>query len=575
MAKPDNDGQGPRGPTTRRVRLPILPTLAGYRSEFLGADVVAGLTLLAIAVPEQMATAKLANMPAITGFYAFVAGSVMIALLGSTRQMSVGADSTIAPVFAVGVASVAAVGSPQYAHLVSFLALGVGAILLLIGLLRLGWIADFISTPVVTGILAGIAVDILVGQLPSVLGLPGGGKTTIQRADRVIHQLGHTNVWTLGLSAAVLAIIVISEKLNRRIPGALIGVVFSVLAAGILGLKAHGVRLLGAVPGGLPPLGPPAVPLKDLAPLAGTAATVAFLCVIQTAATARSLDRGGGARQALDRDLLGLGGGNLLAGLVGSFPVDSSPPRSTVVQAAGGRSQVAGLVAAAGVVATVAFATGVLRDLPQAALGAILMFVATRLFHPKDLRAIMVFDRFEFGLALMTIAAVALFGIETGVLVALIASLGDRTRLAARPEDAVMGRIPGSDHWIIPSPSGPATERIPGVVVYLLMAPLWFGNTQRVTERIRSLIDAGAEPVKTLVLNAAGVSDIDFTGSQALAGLVATLAHQGVTVGVARPSDQVLGDLARSDLLAAIGTDHIFDNVQAAVASLKPRGPTA
>ena len=214
--------------------LPLLLTLQGYQASWLSDDVIAGLTLAAIAVPEQMATARLANMPALTGLYAFIAGSLMIAAFGASRQMSVGADSTIAPVVAAGVVTVAAVGTPQYQHLVACMAIAVGAILVLAGLLKLGWIADFISTPVVTGILAGIAVEILVRQLPSVLGVPGGGSSTLDRVRHIARQLPQINGWTLGLAATVLVVMVIAERIDRRIPGALIGLVASSVALALL-----------------------------------------------------------------------------------------------------------------------------------------------------------------------------------------------------------------------------------------------------------------------------------------------------------------------------------------------------
>ena len=548
----------------------LLPGLQGYRTAWLGTDVVAGLTLVAIAVPEQMATARLANLPAITGLYAFVAGSLMIALLGASRQMSVGADSTIAPVFAAGVVTVAAVGSPDYVHLVSFLALVVGVVLVAVGLFKLGWIADFISTPVVTGILAGIAIEIFVRQIPSVLGVPGGGTSTVDRVRHLLHQLHQANTWTIVLAAGVLAVIVVAEKIDRRVPGALIGLAMSLAASRAFGLKAHGVTVLGTIPRALPSLRPPPVPLAHVAALAGTALTVAFVCVVQTAATARSLGSGGGATENLDHDLIGVGAANLLAGLIRTFPVNASPPRSAVVSAAGGRSQMASVVAAVATVVVVAFATGLLSSLPQATLGAILIFVATRLLHLNDLRAIARFDPVEFALSLITLVAVAVFGIETGVVVALALSLADRTRLAARPRDAVLGREPGTDHWI-PMSLGRPTEGVPGVIVYLPLAPVWFGNAQLLTERIRNLVDEAPQPVRTLVIDAAGISDIDFTGAKALDDLIRELKKRGIALGVARTSGLVPRDLARSELLQDLGPDHVFPDVESAVVALSGR----
>ncbi|HEX9315126.1 MAG TPA: SulP family inorganic anion transporter [Actinomycetota bacterium] len=530
-------------------------------------DVIAGLTLVAIAIPEQMATARLANMPALTGLYAFVVGSLMIAVFGASRQMSVGADSTIAPVVAAGVVTVAAAGTPQYQQLVAWMAVAVGVILLLAGLLKLGWIADFISTPVVTGILAGIAVEIFVRQLPSVLGLPGGGVSTIDRLREIARQLPQANPWTMGLAATVLVLIVIGERIDRRIPGALIGLAVAIAAASILHLHDHGVRVLGPVSGGLPSIGLPWAPFSQVTRLAIPAFTVAFLCLVQSAATCRSLSSGAKAAEALDHDLVGIGAANVAAGLIGSFPVNASPPRSAVVAASGGKSQVAGLVAAVVIVAVIAVATGVLANLPQAALGAILIFVATRLLHVKDLKQIRRFDAVEFGLTMVTIAVVAVFGIEQGIVVAFVLSMVDRTRLAARPRDAVLQRETGTDHWI-PSTAGHPTERVPGVIVYLPLAPVWFGNAQYIIHRIHELIDEAPEPVRAFVLDAAGVADIDFTGARALDEVVRDLKQRGIAVGVARASGLVPKDLERSGLLKDLGPANVYPNVESAVKGL-------
>ena len=450
----------------------ILPTLRGYRAGWIGPDVLAGLTLVAIAVPEQMATARLANMPAVAGLYAFIAGSFLFALLGCNARLSVGADSTIAPVLAVSVTALAAVGSPRYVHLISLLAIMVGALVIAVGILRLGWISEFLSTPVITGILGGIAVEIVVRQLPAVLGLAGGGTTTIGRVRRVADEIGHVNGWTVGIAVTTLVVIVIVERADRRIPGALIGLVGSILVVAAVGLKSRGVAVLGALHGGLPSVAIPSASWTDVRHLIGPALTVAFVCAAQTAATVRASSAGAPAAQEFNRDLVALGAGNLLAGLSGSFAVNSSPPRTEVVAAAGGRTQLTSVVAAAVVLAIALIATGLLQDLPVATLGAILIFVATRLFQVRGLRDVLRFDRLEFALAVVTLLVVAFSGIEQGVVVAMLLSLADRTRRTARPRDVILGREPGTDHWI-PSDVGRPTEQVPGVIVYLLYAPTW------------------------------------------------------------------------------------------------------
>jgi len=549
------------------VRLPLLPTLHGYQRSWLGPDVLAGLTLVAIAVPEQMATARLAGMPAIAGLYAFVAGSLLFALIGRSPQMSVGADSTIAPVIAAGVAVVAVAGTPQYTELVSFLALLVGALVIAVGLLRLGWIAELISTPVITGVLGGIAVEILLRQLPAIFGLAGGGTTSVGRVREVLDQLGHANGWSIGIAVVVLGMIVLAEHIDRRIPGALIGLVVSIVAVAGLGLQARGVQVVGSIHGGLPAFAFPSSSWADASHLLVPALTIAFICVAQTAATTRASSTVPAAAEDFNLDLLAIGAGSVVAGLSGSFAVDSSPPRTAIVTASGGRSQLTSIVAAALALGVVLLATGLLKDLPKATLGAILVFVATRLFRVKVLRQILAFSRLEFGLAVVTLLTVALFGIEQGVVLAIVLCLADRTRRAARPRDAVLGREPGTDHWI-PVDIGRRTEQQAGVVVYLIYGPLWYGNADFVRLRIRDVIREAVQPVRGLVLDANGIPDIDYTGAQALGELATELKTAGITTGIARSSHLVHHDLKRSGLLASLGPNRIYATVEDAVRSL-------
>lgn len=544
----------------------VLPTMRGYESAWLGPDLLAGLTLVAIAVPEQMATARLANMAAVTGLYTFVAGSLLFAVLGRDRNLSVGADSTIAPILAAGVAAVAAVGTPHYTELVSFLALMVGALVISVGLLRLGWISEFLSTPVITGVLAGIAVQILVRQLPAILGLAGGGTTTVSRLRNVVEQLGQANGWAMAIAAVVLGIILVAARVDRRIPGALIGIGLSIGVVAVFGLTSNGVAVLGSLHGGLPALGVPHASWADVRRLVLPALTVAFVCVAQSAATERASPAGSPDADDFNRDLVALGAGSVAAAFSGSFAANSSPPRTEVVRASGGRSQLTSVVAGVVSLAVVLFATGLLKDLPEAALGAILVFVATRLFRVRELRSILRFDRLEFGLAVVALLAVSFFGIEMGVVVALLVSLADRTRRAARPREVILGRVPGSDHWIPPD-IGHLTEQVPGIIVYLIYAPLWYGNADHVRLRIRQIVEAAPKPLRALVLNANAMSDIDFTGARTLRELAAELEEQGVAVAIARASHLVHHDLKHSGLLDSIGPDRLFASVEDAVAA--------
>lgn len=547
----------------------IPPTLRGYRASWLGADILAGLTLVAVALPSQMATAQLANLPVVVGLYAFVAGSLLYAVLGTNRHLSVGADSTIAPVLAVGVASVAAVGTAGYAGTMAFTALLVGAVLVILGLGRLGWISQFLSTPVITGVLAGIAVEIIVRQLPIILGISDTGTTTIGRIRQMIGQLDHTNLWSVGIALIVLAIIVSAERINFRLPGALFGLVLSILAVSALGLVAHhGVAVIGTVHGGLPHVRLPSASWAQLRRLFGTVLTVAFLCVAQTAATVRV--SGAGSRPTardFNRDLIGVGAGSVAAGFIGAFAVDASPPNTAITTASGTRSQLTNTMAAVVVLGVVVALTTPLANLPLATLAATLVYIAAKLFRIGELRTILRFDRLEFALAAATLVVIALVGIEQGVLVAMILSLADRTRRTFRPRDAVLGRDPGTDHWM-PLDIGRPTEQVPGVLVYLVYAPLWYGNADYLRLRIRQLLDAASDPIQAVILDANGMSDIDYTGLQALHGLATELNRQGVAIGIARASHLVHHDLKRGALLEQLGADHLFASVEEAVAAL-------
>ena len=547
----------------------VPPTLRGYRRAWLGADALAALTLVAVALPSQMATARLAGLPAVVALYAFLSGSLLYAALGTKPHLSVGADSTIAPVLATAATAVAAAGSAGYAATMAFMALVVGALLIVVGLLRLGWISDFLSTPVVTGVLAGIAVEIVVRQLPVILGVKGGGTTTLGRLGALSGQIGRTNGWCVGIALGVLALVIVAQRIDHRLPGALVGLVLSIIAVDALGLASHhGVAVIGAVHGGLPHIGLPSAPWSHLRLLVAPVLTGAFVCIAQTAATVREAGADVAAPDDFNRDLIGVGAGSLAAGLMGAFAVDASPPNTAIVSASGSRSQLTNVMAALIVLLVVLVATGPIRQLPEATLGATLVFIATKLFRAGQLRTVLRFDRLEFALAVSTLVVVAFVGIEQGVALAMVLSLADRTRRTARPQDTVLGREPGTDHWI-PVDIGHTTEEVPGIVVYLMYAPLWYGNADYFRNRARQLVSAAPSPVHAMVLDAVAISDIDYTGLRALGDLVAELRRQGVTLAIARSSHLVHHDLKHGALLEQLGPGHLFTSVEAGVEALQ------
>jgi SulP family sulfate permease len=547
-------------------------SLHGYRRAWLGADALAALALLVIAVPEQLATSRLAGMPPITGLYAFVAGTVMFALLGSNPQMSVGADSTIAPLFAVAVAHLASTGSPRYIALVGLLAVVVGVIVALVGILRLGWIAEFLSAPIIAGFFAGVAVIIIVHQLSDLFGLPASSGSTLHRLAAVTGHLSKTNGWTLGIGIGVFAVMVAAERISRRAPGALLGLIGSSLLVFVLGLHAHGVAVLGTVAHAAPRLGLSALSWSSIGDVLPVGAVVALVVISQSAATSRGFADQGGYDVDVGRDFVGVGAGSVLSGLAGSFPVNASPARTAAVASAGGRTQAAGLGAAAAVVALVP-AVVLLKDVPLATLAAVLIFVAIRILHVRDLAAVFRFDLWEFGLAVVTALTVALIGVEQGIGVAVGLAILDRTRLSARPHVHILGRIAGTTSWdLLESVHRPI--EVPGVLVLLFAAPLYFANADHFRIQVDSALSHLPTRPTVLVLDVVGMHDIDFTGVRALKHVLDELDRQQIDVALARAGSHMLQNLARSDLLDRIGQDHLFPSVDQAVSALRPAGRT-
>ena len=551
----------------------LFSSLQGYKVANATPDVLAGLTLLVIAVPEQLATSRLAGMPPITGFYAFIAGTVLFALLGSSPQMSVGADSTIAPLFAVGIGHLAAAGSSDYVDLVGMLAVMVGTIVALIGLLRLGWIAEFLSAPIIAGFMAGVAVIIAVHQLPDFFGLPGVSGSNLHRVVHVISHIGSTNGWTLGLGVGVLAIVFMAERINRRLPGALVGLVGTTVLVGALGLESHGVAIVGTIAHGAPHVGLHGLSWTALGSVAPIAGVVALVVVSQTAATTRAFADQGHYEVDVAKDFIGVGAGSIVAGLVGSFPVNASPARTGAVATAGGRTQVGALAAAAAVILIIP-AAGLLKDVPLATLAAVLLFVATRIFKGRDLLAIAKFDMFEFGLAVITLLTVALVGVEQGIAVAVALAIADRTRLTARPRLHILGRLANTTSWA-PLVVAPGAAEVPGVLVLLFSTPLWYANAVHFKDAVTTALAREPSPPHLFVLDTIGMNDIDFTGCRALAEVLDQLEHEHIEFAVARAGGTLRASLEKAGLATRIGPDHFFPFADEAVTALGPKGPAS
>ncbi len=547
---------------------PIFRSLASYRPGYLPGDLLAGLTLAAIAIPEQMATARLGGFAPQLGFFAFIAGSLGFAMLGSNRFLSCGADSTITPIFAGGLALMATSVSPNYQALAAALALMVGVILVVGSLFRLGWIANLLSIPVTVGFLAGISVHILVSQLPGVLGLAAPSGPMLQRILILARHIGEANGYTICIGLAVLAIVTASEAVSARIPGALIGLV---AAAGVVvgaGLESKGVRVVGTIPGALPTLSFPSIAPEQWARLVPLALLIVIVVMVQTAATTRSFPSDPDKPADVDRDFLGAGAGSILAGLFGAFPVNASPPRTGIVSETGGQSQLSGLFAAAIVAALLAFGATLLQHVPDAALGGVLLFVALRIIRARQIVKIYQESSGEFLLIVATAAAIIVLPIEQGVAVGIALSLLHGIWTTTRARLVVYDRVPGTTIWW---PSSPhlAGERLPKVMVVGLQAPLSFLNASGFRADVMRLLNAATSKPKLLVVEASGILEVDFTAAQILRDLVKACQAEGVILAMARlESPRAQQALERFGIFDVLPRDHVFYSVDEAVRAL-------
>jgi MFS superfamily sulfate permease-like transporter len=543
-----------------------LPTFAGWRPRDLAPDALAGLTLAAIAIPEQMATARLGGMPPELGFLALVAGGVGFALAGSSRRLSVGADSTITPIFAGALALAAPLGGPQYLGEVALLAIMVGFALVLAGAMRLGFVADLLSIPVTAGFLAGVAVHILASQAPALMGLPAPSGPTPEKLWALARDIGDAHALDLGLGLGVTAFILAGERLAPRFPSALVAVAVATGLTIGLHLEQHGVETLGAFTGVKLRLAAPSVSYEILRRTAGLALIVAAVAMMQTAATTRAFVDDPARGPQVDRDFIGVGAANVLAGLLGAFPVNASPPRTAVVVETGGRSQFGGLFAAVIALALALYGGALLAHLPQAALAGVLLFVASRIVRVGTMIDVARRSRAEFLVIVVTMAAIVALPIAQGVGVGIALSILHGLWTVTRAQVVEFERIPGSSIWWPKNARTPG-ETVAGVKVIGLQAPLSFLNANAVNDELNRLTHT-----KLLVIEADAIVELDYTGAKILSDAVARLQARGVTVAVARlESVRAQSSFARQGLTALIGEARIFHSVEEAVRALGSR----
>ena len=499
---------------------PGLSALLRYRfPDDFRHDAVAGISVAAVALPVSIAYAELAGFNPVVGLYSSILPLVAYAIFGTSRQLMVNPDAAACAMIAAAIAPLAGNNAELYISLTIALTLMTGLFCIVASYFRLGALADFLSKPILVGFLNGVAISIFLGQIGKLLGFSVESSGIIPRLLEVLGKIPFIHGATLAVGLASFALLLACVRWLPRLPAALAVLVVAGAASAVLGLHAQGVTVLGPVPAGLPQLRWPTVPLQDVPSLAAAAAGLALVVFTSGTLTARSFAAKGGYRIDVDREFAAFGAANISSALSQGFAVTGADSRTAVGVAAGGRTQVTGLVAATTIAAVLLFLTEPLQYVPVAALGAVLVFAAFSLFDVATLREIWKYDRLEVGLSLITTLGVVAVGAINGILIAVALALARFIRQAARPRDEVLGRVEGLPGFHSIERHGAAAKTFPGLVLFRFNGPLTFFNADYFKQRALAAADAGGKDVSWFVIDAIPISDIDVNGLYALRDL--------------------------------------------------------
>jgi high affinity sulfate transporter 1 len=556
----------------RATYLPGVAVLAGYRREWLRGDLLAGVAVAAYLVPQVMAYSGIAGLPPQTGLWACLGSLAIYAVLGSSRQLSVGPESTTALMTATAVAPLALGDPVRHAALAAGLALVVGVICLVGGLLRAGSLADLLSQPVLVGYMAGIAVIMIIGQLGAVTGVPMEGDSPPAEVASFLSGLAGAHLPTVALALSLLVGMIVGTKLRPTWPVPMIGMLAATAVVAAFSLDALGVRLVGSSVSGLPVPGLPALSAHDVASLLLPAVGVAIVGYSDNVLTGRAFATRHGQTVQGTAEIVALGAANLAAGVLRGFPVSSSGSRTAIGDAQGSRTQLHSLVALVLVVVVLVAGGALLSRFPRAALGAVVIYAALRLVDIAGFRRIARFRRSEAAIAVVTMVAVLTVGVLYGVLVAVGLSVLDLLRRLARPHDGVLGYVPGiaGMHDIDDYPDA---QPVPGLLVYRYDAPLCFANAENFRSRALAALETQPEPPRWFLLNAEANVEIDSTAAETLEALHDELQRRGIVLALARVKQDLRADLRAAGLLDLIGEERIFPTLPTAVEAFRS-GPS-
>jgi sulfate permease, SulP family len=569
-------GRAPAFQPAKKVPLlertvPVSKEVPTYRIPSARRDLLAGLTVTALALPSAMAYGELAGLSPVNGLYALLAPTIAYVLLGSSRRLVIGPEGSVSTLVAAAVLPLAATGSDDAAELAAMLALLVAVCFLLAWVLRLGWVADYFSRPVLIGYLHGVAVVLVISQLGKMLGLDIDASAPVQRLGEVARELGDVSAATITVSVVALAALLGLRRFLPAVPGALVVVAAAIGASWAFDLADHGISIVGPIPGGLPRPTLPTPPLSDVLALAPAAIGVFLVSFADEILTARAFAGKHNEHVRASQELLVMGAANAAGGLTQAFSVGASGARTAVNEAMGARTQIAGLFAAGAVVTVLLFLTEPVQYLPAAVLGAVIVSAGIRIVDPAAWRALAAIDRTEVAIAAVTTGCVVVFGVLEALVVAVGLSVIDTVRRSARPYDAVLGWVPRLDAYrnVALHPSAQVT---PGVVVYRLDDRLFFANASYVKARVHEAIRAAPTETSWLVFDAEAVNHIDSTGIHALGDLTRDLRKEQITLVVARLRQRMLPDFEVAGLTDAIGREHFYPTVKSAVAAFRGDG---
>ena len=555
-------------------RIPVLEGILPLDRKRVPVDVIAGITLAALAIPEVMGYTKIAGMPVITGLYTILLPITVFALLGSSRHLVVGADSATAAIMFAGLAGLATPDSTEWVALAGWLAILAAGFLVAARILKLGFLADFLSSTVLIGFLTGVGVQVACGQVAGMLGVPKTGSGAIMQAFNAIKDIPQASGWTVVVSASVLIVIVGSKYLSKKIPGALIAVIGAIAASAYFGLAALGVSTLGTIPSGLPHFGVPALPPSTAwSTLIATAASLFLVILAQSAATSRAYAVKYDETSFRENvDLVGLGLSNVSAALSGTFVVNGSPTKTEMVDSAGGKSQVSQVTTAVIVLVVLLFLTKPLSYMPNAVLAAVVFLIGVELVDIKGMKGVLKARPLEFWVALITAVTVVVVGVEQGILLAIALSLVVHVRHSYRPNNLLISFENGERRT---HPLKKGIEAAPGLALYHFGADLYYANAQAFQTEAVLLVDKLEPHVEWFVIEAAGIGDIDFTAAETLRKLVPALKERGATLKLTDVTENLLSELQASDLVGVIGEENIYGTLRDVVDAFATRVPSA